>query len=223
MASADNLATRPKTGREPQTEEAFSGVSLSGLFYVACSEVAFTPTNLESGARQDLFMHNNLANLINPTDMNCSSAMQYAVENLRFENIVICGHYGCKGVTTAIEGCRLDFLGNWLLPVVRIADKYKYLLDAVVDESDRLDRLCRLNVIEQVMNACRTSVVQEAWLRGQKLTVSGIIYDHKKNAFFHAHRPVGSNASVDQAYDQSLLDLVNHDDLSPHFSAYEIG
>ena len=198
------------------SDEELSNLHRFSCFYVGCSEVDLTPSEIESGAAQDLVIHNNLANLINSTDMNCISAMQYAVEILHFENIFICGHYGCRGVTTAIEGCRLDFLGNWFSPVVRIADKYKYLLDNIIDKSKRIDVLCKLNVIEQVLNTCRTSVVQEAWLRGQNLTVSGIIYDHKKNVFFRSLHPVGSNESVGKAYDESLVALLNQDDLNPY-------
>ena len=202
--------------REIHAEEKFVDLRPTGYFHVACSEVALAPSEIDCEAADDILIHNNLANLINSTDMNCISAMQYAVEILHFENIFICGHYGCRGVTTAIEGCRLDFLGNWFSPVVRIADKYKYLLDNIIDKSKRIDVLCKLNVIEQVLNTCRTSVVQEAWLRGQNLTVSGIIYDHKKNVFFRSLHPVGSNESVGKAYDESLVALLNQDDLNPY-------
>ena len=202
--------------REIHAEEKFVDLRPTGYFYVACSEVVLTTSEIDCEAADDILIHNNLANLINSTDMNCISAMQFAVEILQVENIVLCGHYGCRGVTTAIEGCRLDFLGNWFSPVVRIADKYKYLLDNIIDKSKRIDVLCKLNVIEQVLNTCRTSVVQEAWLRGQNLTVSGIIYDHKKNVFFHSLHPVSSNESIGKAYDESLVVLLNQDDLNPY-------
>ena len=216
MKNTDILTKLPKNSRQPRGEDHLSGTSRSGYFYVACSEAALTPSEIDCEAADDILTHNNLANLINSTDMNCISAMQYAVEVLQVENIVICGHYGCKGVTTAIEGCGLDFLGNWLSPVVRIADKYKSLLDNISDKSMRIDVLCKLNVIEQVLNTCRTSVVKEAWLRGQKLTVSGIIYDHKKDVFCHSLHPVNSNDSLGKAYDESLVALLNQDDLNPY-------
>lgn len=196
---------------EIQAHEKLSDLRRLGCFYVACSEVALTPSEIQSGAAQELVIHNNLANLISSTDMNCMSAMQYAVEILQVENILICGHYGCKGVTTATEGCRLDFLGNWLHPVVRIADKYRYLLDKIIDKSERIDVLCKLNVIEQVLNTCRKSVVQEAWLRGQNLTVKGIIYDQQNGSFTDVTTPVEGDNSLIKAYDLSLLTLLNED------------
>ena len=195
----------------PQTQggEKFSNFHSSGFFYVSCSEVTLTPSKIQVGETQGLVIHNNIANLISSTDMNCISAMQFAVEVLQVENIVLCGHYGCKGVTTAIEGCRLDFLGNWLLPVVKIADKYKYLLEDIVDKSQRIDVLCKLNVIEQVLNTCRNTVVQEAWLRGQNLTVSGIIYDPQNGLMLDVHPPVDDSGSLKQAKDQALFALLN--------------
>ena len=212
MKSTDILTKLPKNSRQTRGEDHLSGTSRSGYFYVACSEAALAPSEIDREAADDILIHNNLANLINSTDMSCISAMEYAVEVLQVENIVICGHYGCKGVTTAVEGCGLDFLGNWLRPLVRIADRHKYLLDNIIDKSRRIDVLCKLNVIEQVLNTCRTSVVQEAWLRGQNLTVSGIIYDHKKNVFFHSLHPVSSNESIRKAYDESLVALLDQDD-----------
>lgn len=192
---------------EIQAHEKPSELRRLGCFYAACSEVALTPKEIQSGAAQDLLLHNNLANLISSTDMNCISALQYAVEILQVENILICGHYGCKAVTTAIEGCRLDFLGNWLRPVVRTADKYRYLLDKIIDKSERIDVLCKLNVIEQVVNTCRASIVQEAWLRGQNLTVRGIMYDRHHGSFTDLTTPVEGDNSLSKAYDLSLLTL----------------
>ncbi len=95
-----------------QVDEAFCDLRSSAFFYVWCSEVNLTLSEIQGGATQDLLIHNNLANLINSTDMNCISAMQFAVDVLQVENIVICGHYGCIGVRTVIECCRLDFLGT---------------------------------------------------------------------------------------------------------------
>jgi len=190
MTTTDILIKHPKIDWQARTEEDLSGLRRTGYFYVACSEFTRTPSEIDCGAADDIVIHNNLANLVISTDMNCSSAMQYAVEILQVENILICGHYGCKGVTTAIEGCRHDFLGNWLRPVVRIADKYKYLLDDVIEKSERLDVLCKLNVIEQVLNTCRAPVVQDAWLLGQNLTVRGIIYDQRNGSFTDVITPV---------------------------------
>lgn len=209
MKRSDILLKHPKIDWQARTEEELSGFRRSGYFYVACSEFARTPSEIDCEAADDTLIHNNLANLIIPTDLNCISAMQYAIEILHVENILICGHYGCKGVTAALDGCRLDFLGNWLRPVIRTAGKYKYLLNNVIDKSERNDILCKLNVAEQVLNASRTSIVQKAWHRGQNLTVRGIIYDQKIGSFADVTTPVEDDNSVRYAYDQPLSTLLN--------------
>lgn len=192
---------------EIQAEEKFVDLRASGCFYVECSEVALMRSEIHRAEADNDLIHNNIANLINSEDMNCVSAIQYAVEIRRVENVVICGHYGCKGVTTAIEGCRLDFLGNWLRPIVRIADKYKYLLDNIIDRSKRIDVLCKLNVIEQVLNACRTSVVQEAWLRGQALTVHGLMYNPRDGLVCDLNLSVTAETEIFGKYEAAIKNL----------------
>lgn len=126
-----------------------------------------------------MIFHDNIANLVAASDINCLSATQIAVEVYGVSSIVVCGHHGCRGVTTAIEDRRFDFLSNWLRPVVRLADKYKFLVERIVEAPDRLDALCELNVIEQVAAACSTTIVQETWASGQTLSVHGLIYDRR--------------------------------------------
>ncbi len=149
---------------------------LKDCLWLGCSDIP----GAGDGAISPLFnilYHDNIANLVALSDINCLSAMQYAVDLCRVETIVIRGHYGCRGVATAVAERHFDFLSNWLNPVVRSADKYKFLLDGIADTSDRLDALCELNVIEQVAAASRTTVVREAWESGQILSVRGLILD----------------------------------------------
>jgi carbonic anhydrase len=113
------------------------------------------------------------------TDLNCLSVMQFAVEVLKVKHILVVGHYGCGGVQAALEDRRLGLIDNWLRHVQDVAHKHRAELDAVADRTERLARLCELNVAEQVLNVCQTTIVQSAWEEGQDLTVHGWIYGLK--------------------------------------------
>jgi carbonic anhydrase len=111
------------------------------------------------------------------SDLNCLSVMQYAVDVLGVEHIIVCGHYGCGGVRSALEGERHGLIDNWLRHIQDVRDKHASVVDSVPDPGRRCDRLCELNVIEQTINVCKTTLVQDAWLRDQALSVHGWIYD----------------------------------------------
>jgi carbonic anhydrase len=124
----------------------------------------------------EMFVHRNVANVVVHTDFNCLSVMQYAVDVLKVEHIIICGHHGCGGVKAAMDNPQLGLIDNWLRHVQDVIHKHEELLSKIDDEDERLDRLCELNVIEQVLNVGRTTIVQGAWQRGQELGVHGWIY-----------------------------------------------
>jgi carbonic anhydrase len=124
----------------------------------------------------EMFVHRNVANVVVHADLNCLSALQYAVEALRVRHVIVCGHYGCGGVLAALRDDRLGLIDNWLRHVQDVQSKHQAQLAPLSGEKDRHDRLCELNVIEQVVNVCNTTVVREAWARGQELTVHGWIY-----------------------------------------------
>jgi carbonic anhydrase len=124
----------------------------------------------------ELFVHRNVANVVVHTDFNCLSVMQYAVDVLKVEHIIVCGHHGCGGVKAAMNNLQLGLIDNWLRHIQDVLHTHEELLADVQDEEIRLDRLCELNVIEQVLNVGRTTIVQSAWQRGQELAVHGWIY-----------------------------------------------
>jgi carbonic anhydrase len=124
-----------------------------------------------------MFVHRNVANVVAHTDLNCLSAIQFAVDVLRVEHIIVCGHYGCGGVLAALRDEKLGLIDNWLRHVNDVRLKHQTLLDAFNNESQQHRRLCELNVVEQVTNVCQTRVVRDAWTRGQQLAVHGWIYD----------------------------------------------
>ncbi len=143
--------------------------------WVGCSDSRVPANEIVGLLPGELFVHRNVANLVIHTDLNCLSVLQYAVEVLRVEHIIICGHYGCGGVRAAMLDSRLGLIDNWLRHVQDVMKKHAALLERLPDEQ-RLDRLCELNVIEQVANAAQTTVVQSAWERGQNLEIHGWIY-----------------------------------------------
>ena len=123
----------------------------------------------------EMFVHRNVANLVVHTDINCLSVIQFAVEVLKVKHVIVCGHYGCGGVKAAMEGARLGLIDNWLRHIQDTMHSYEHRLNSVGDDA-RLDELCRLNVIEQVINVGETTFVGDAWDRGQTVYVHGWIY-----------------------------------------------
>jgi carbonic anhydrase len=123
-----------------------------------------------------MFVHRNVANVVVHTDLNCLSVLHYAVDVLKVQHIIVCGHYGCGGVEAALRNRRFGLIDNWLRHVQDVRDKHAALLAACKDEHHELMRLCDLNVIEQVVNVCHTTIVQNAWERGQTLAIHGWIY-----------------------------------------------
>jgi carbonic anhydrase len=124
----------------------------------------------------EMFVHRNVANVVDHTDFNCLSVMQYAVDVLKVEHIIVCGHHGCGGVKAAMDNLQLGLIDNWLRHVQDVVHEHEAELAKIEDEKERFDRLCELNVIDQVLNVGRTTIVQSAWERGQELTVHGWIY-----------------------------------------------
>jgi carbonic anhydrase len=125
----------------------------------------------------ELFVHRNVANLVVHTDLNCLSVLQYAVDVLAVPHVIICGHYGCGGIRAALDERPHGLIDNWLRHVQDVQRTHNAELEAIASEDARLDRLCELNVLEQVRNVARTTVVQDAWRRRQTLALHGWIYD----------------------------------------------
>ena len=143
--------------------------------WIGCSDSRVPANQIVGLAPGDVFVHRNVANVVVHTDLNCLSVLQYAVDVLRIEHVIVCGHYGCGGVAAALHGSRHGLIDNWLRHVIDVAEKHAAEL-ASLGEERRFDRLCELNVVEQVVNVCQTTIVEDAWARGQTLTVHGIVY-----------------------------------------------
>ncbi|MFV9504154.1 MAG: carbonate dehydratase [Oscillochloridaceae bacterium umkhey_bin13] len=144
--------------------------------WVGCSDSRVPANEIVGMLPGELFVHRNVANLVIHTDLNCLSVLQYAVEVLRVEHVIICGHYGCGGIKAAMLDSHHGLIDNWLRHVQDVMKKHAQMLQRLPDELQRLDTLCELNVIEQVVNVAQTTVIRNAWERGQSLEIHGWIY-----------------------------------------------
>ncbi len=143
--------------------------------WIGCSDSRVPANQIIDLPAGDVFVHRNVANVVVHTDLNCLSVLQFAVDVLGVKHVIVCGHYGCGGVRAALTGERHGLIDNWLRHVMDVAEKHEGEL-ADLSEDDRLARLCELNVLEQVINVCQTTIVGDAWERGQEVTVHGVIY-----------------------------------------------
>lgn len=162
-------------------------------FWIGCSD-SRVPANQITGLDPgEVFVHRNVANVVVPSDLNCLSVMQFAVEVLKVKHVIVVGHYGCGGVRAALENQRHGLVDNWLRHVKDVRDKHAAIIEQT-DAEVRVDKLCELNVVEQVVNVCQTTVVLDAWQRGQPLTVHGWVYGLKDGRA----RDLGMRASSEE-------------------------
>jgi carbonic anhydrase len=165
-----------------QHPEFFVGLSQQqspNYLWIGCSDSRVPANQIVGLAPGELFVHRNLANLVVHTDLNCLSVMEFAVDLLNVRHIIVCGHYGCSGVGAALRRDRLGLSDNWLRHVDDVRRKHETWLASAGGESEASDRLCELNVVEQVVNVCQTTIARDAWERDQELTVHGWIYGLK--------------------------------------------
>jgi len=144
--------------------------------WIGCADSRVPANQIVGSIPGDMFVHRNVANVVVHTDLNCLSAVQFAVEVLQVQDIIVCGHYGCGGVLAALQNKKLGLIDNWLRHVQDVLAKHRAQIDALPSEQDQFDRLCELNVIEQVNNVSQTTVVRDAFARKQSLSVHGWIY-----------------------------------------------
>ena len=181
MAGIDELLERNRAwaasmvADDPAFFSALARRQTPGYLWVGCSDSRVPANQIVGLIPGDVFVHRNVANVVVHTDLNVLSVLQYAVDILHVRHVIVCGHYGCGGVSAALAGARHGLIDNWLRHVADVAEKHEDELDELV-EGARVDRLCELNVVEQVGNVCHTTIVRDAWARGQDLTVHGLVY-----------------------------------------------
>ncbi|MEO6183041.1 MAG: carbonate dehydratase [Verrucomicrobiota bacterium] len=162
--------------RDPDFFLKLSQQQSPSYLWIGCSDSRVPANEIVGLLPGELFVHRNVANLVVHTDLNCLSVMQFAVDILKVRHIIVCGHYGCSGVKAAFRRDRLGLSDNWLRHLQDVRLKHEKSLASVSGDSAACDRLCELNVIEQVVNVCQTTIARDAWERGQELTVHGWIY-----------------------------------------------
>ncbi len=167
--------------------------------WIGCSD-SRVPANQITGLEPgEVFVHRNVANVVVPTDLNCLSTIQFAVDQLKIEHLMVVGHYGCGGVKAALNNIRVGLADNWLRHIKDVRDRHLEMLERAAGDA-RLDMLCELNVIEQVMNVAHTNVMQDAWARGQKVALHGWVYGLKDGLLQDLHITLDGESGMASLY-----------------------
>jgi carbonic anhydrase len=165
-----------KVAADPGFFRRLEGQQAPEYLWIGCSDSRVPANEIVGLDPGELFVHRNVANLAPPQDANYLSVLQFAVDVLRVKHVLVVGHYGCGGVAAAVDGQRRGLVDHWLHPIREVWQEHRDELEAIADERKRLDRLCELNIMRQVKNVAADVFVQEAWARGQKLSVHGWVY-----------------------------------------------
>jgi carbonic anhydrase len=169
------------------------------FMWIGCSDSRVPANEIIGLAPGEVFVHRNVANVVVHSDLNCLSTLQFAVDVLQVKHILVVGHYGCGGVRSAMDDERMGLVDNWLRHVQDVRDRYRGWLRGIADPAVRADRLCELNVIEQTLNVCETTVLRDAWTRGQEISVHGWMYS-LANGLVH-------QLGADITHDREMLDV----------------
>jgi carbonic anhydrase len=192
------------TRLEPDFFERLSHQQAPQHLWIGCSDSRVPANQIVGLMPGEMFVHRNVANVVVHTDLNCLSALQFAVEVLGVKDVIVCGHYGCGGVLSALRDDKMGLIDNWLRHVQDVREKHRERIDALATEAERHARLCELNVIEQVVNVSRTTVVREAWDRGQALAVHSWIYALEDGLLRDLGMCVTSEAELATGYETAL-------------------
>ena len=195
------------SSEDPQFFARLSRQQRPRYLWIGCADSRVPANEIVDLAPGELFVHRNVGNVVVHTDLNCLSVMQFAVDLLRVEHIIVCGHYGCSGVATALANRRVGLADNWLRHIQDVQAKHAPLLAGIADGEARIDRLCELNVIEQVANVCQTTIMRDAWDRGQALAVHGWVYGLRDGLLRDLRTTVDSPAAIAPAYQTALAAL----------------
>jgi len=192
------------TARDPEFFLKLSRQQSPDYLWIGCSDSRVPANEIVNLPPGEIFVHRNIANVVVHTDLNCLSVMQFAIDVLKVKHIIVCGHYGCSGVRAALRCDRIGLADNWLRHIQDVMEKHHQCVCAVPGETVRTNRLCELNVIEQVGNVCQTSIVRDAWARGQPVTVHGWIYGLKDGLIRNLGLSVSAAAQFEPQYRGAL-------------------
>ncbi|MFY9329756.1 MAG: carbonate dehydratase [Georgfuchsia sp.] len=194
------------SAEDPRFFSKLSQLQTPQYLWIGCADSRVPANQITGLLPGEVFVHRNIANVVVPTDLNCLSVTQMAVDVLKVRHIMVVGHYGCGGVGAALRNERLGLIDNWLRHIQDVRDKHGALL-AETPEPKRADRLCELNVLEQVVNVAQTTVVRDAWARGQALTVHGWIYGLNDGHLRDVGIIASSLAELKPSYQAALADI----------------
>ncbi len=204
MDNLSHLLTKNKAWADQiqkQTPDFFRTLSTQQApeyLWIGCADSRVPANEIVNLLPGELFVHRNVANLVKHVDMNCLSVLQYAIDVLRVKHIIVCGHYGCGGVRAAIDDRPHGLVDNWIRSVRDIYLKNREVFAALPSDEEKINRLCEMNVISQVYNVCQTTVVQEAWKRGQELAVHGWIYALENGLIKDLEVRISTNEEIDK-------------------------
>ena len=187
-----------KTSEDPGFFQRLLGQQAPEYLWIGCSDSRVPATEIVDLDPGEMFVHRNIANLAPPQDANYLSVLQFAVDVLQVKHILVVGHYGCGGIAAAVDGGRRGLIDHWLHPIREVAHEHRHELDALPEQRGRLNRLCELNVIRQVRNVGSDVFVQDAWARGQKISVHGWVYSLETGLIKDLDVTVGSPADLEK-------------------------
>jgi carbonic anhydrase len=186
--------------QDPEFFTKLSQQQFPTYFWIGCSDSRVPANQIIGMLPGEVFVHRNVANIVVHTDLNCLSAMQFAVDVLKVRHVMVTGHYGCGGVGLALRRERIGLSDNWLRHIQDVHEKHRRHFDKIDDETKAHERLCELNVIEQVVNVCATTIAQDAWDRGQELTIHGWIYGINDGLLRDLNMTVDNNDALASTY-----------------------
>ena len=195
---------RSITAQDPGFFQAMAQQQTPRYLWIGCSDSRVPATQLVGLLPGEMFVHRNVANMVVHTDFNCLSVLQFAVDILKVRHIIVCGHYDCGGVRAAMQNLQLGLIDNWLRHVQDVIVDHEVQLLKLNDEAQRLNRLCELNVIEQVLNVGRTTIVQNAWARDQELAVHGWIYSISDGLLRDLDMSITNTKELSAAYEDAI-------------------
>jgi carbonic anhydrase len=202
-----------KTALDPLFFEKLTGQQTPEYLWIGCSDSRVPANEIVNLLPGELFVHRNVANLVVHSDLNCLSVLQYAVEVLKVKHVIVTGHYGCGGVKAAWEELKFGLVDNWLRHVQDVKHQHQDCLNCLPSPSQQIDRLCELNVIEQVLNVGRTTIIRDAWEEGRELTLHGWVYSLADGLI----RDLGVCASSHEELKETYTEAI-HVRRSPTFS-----
>jgi carbonic anhydrase len=210
MRPLEHLFAQNKTwaagiqAKDPEFFPKLSRQQSPEYLWIGCSDSRVPANEIVNLMPGEMFVHRNIANVVVHTDLNCLSVMQFAVDVLKVKHIIVCGHYGCSGVRAALRCDRIGLADNWLRHVQDVSEKHRNCVHGIEGEVPRTNVLCELNVLEQVSNVCQTTIVRDAWDRGQSLMVHSWIYGIKDGLMRDLGMSISSAKEFEPQYKAAL-------------------